>query len=103
MESLTRYVRSNEPDLTNRQIALMFLVYKTNGPHTVRSLALPLRAPKANVSRLLTSLAMLGFVKREPDRADKRNVFFVETDKGRAFLARLEKMITATEIIRAAA
>ena len=39
MRTLIGYVRSGEPDLTNRQMALMLLVYLTPGPHTVRGLA----------------------------------------------------------------
>jgi hypothetical protein len=37
--ALIAYVRSGEPDLTNRQMALLMLVYLTPGPHTVRGLA----------------------------------------------------------------
>jgi hypothetical protein len=39
MNALIGYVRSGQPDLTNRQMALMMLVYLTPGPHTVRGLA----------------------------------------------------------------
>ena len=39
MRALIAYVRSGEPDLTNRQMALLLLVYLTPGPHTVRCLA----------------------------------------------------------------
>jgi hypothetical protein len=39
MQTLIGYVRSGQPDLTNRQMALMLLVYLTPGPHTVRGLA----------------------------------------------------------------
>ncbi len=39
MQTLVDYVRSGEPDLTNRQMALLLLVHLTNGPHTVRGLA----------------------------------------------------------------
>ena len=39
MRALIGYVRSGQPDLTNRQMALMLLVYLTPGPHTVRGLA----------------------------------------------------------------
>ena len=39
MRALIAYVRSGEPDLTNRQMALLMLVYLTPGPHTVRGLA----------------------------------------------------------------
>ena len=34
MKALIAYVRSGEPDLTNRQMALLMLVYLTPGPHT---------------------------------------------------------------------
>ena len=39
MKALIAYVRSGEPDLTNRQMALLMMVYLTPGPHTVRGLA----------------------------------------------------------------
>ena len=39
MQTLISYVRSGQPDLTNRQMALLMLVYLTPGPHTVRGLA----------------------------------------------------------------
>ena len=39
MKALIAYVRSGEPDLTNRQMALLMLVYLSPGPHTVRGLA----------------------------------------------------------------
>ena len=39
MRALIGYVRSGSPDLTNRQMALLMLVYLTPGPHTVRGLA----------------------------------------------------------------
>ena len=45
MRALIQYVRSGEPDLTNRQMALLMLVYLTPGPHTVRGLARTLGVP----------------------------------------------------------
>jgi hypothetical protein len=39
MRALIGYVRSGDPDLTNRQMALLMLVYLTPGPHTERGLA----------------------------------------------------------------
>ncbi|MEO6579671.1 MAG: MarR family transcriptional regulator, partial [Sphingomicrobium sp.] len=39
MRTLINYVRSGEPDLTNRQMALLMLIYLTPGPHTVRGIA----------------------------------------------------------------
>ena len=39
MRALIGYVRSGEPDLSMRQMALLMLVYLSHGPHTVRGLA----------------------------------------------------------------
>src|SRR3546814_14873458 len=39
MRTIVDYVRSGEPDLTNRQMALMMIVYILPGPHTVRGMA----------------------------------------------------------------
>jgi len=51
MRALIEYVRSGEPDLTNRQMALLMLVYLTPGPHTVRGLARTLGVSKPVVTR----------------------------------------------------
>ena len=51
MKALIAYVRSGEPDLTNRQMALLMLVYLTPGPHTVRGLARVLGRVRAHCVR----------------------------------------------------
>ena len=56
MRTLIGYVRSGEPDLTNRQMALLMLVYLTPGPHTVRGLASALGVSKPVVTRALNTL-----------------------------------------------
>ena len=71
MRALIAYVRSGQPDLTNRQMALLMLVYLTPGPHTVRA---------------LTTLGALGYLRRERDQDDRRNVFVVRTENGAEFL-----------------
>jgi hypothetical protein len=53
MQTLISYVRSGQPDLTNRQMALMLLVYLTPGPHTVRGLANILGVSKPVITRAL--------------------------------------------------
>ena len=60
MRALIAYVRSGEPDLTNRQMALLMLVYLTPGPHTVRGLAKVLGVSKPVVTRALNTLGALG-------------------------------------------
>ena len=86
MKALIAYVRSGEPDLTNRQMALLMLVYLTPGPHTVRGLARLLSVSKPVVTRALNTLGGLGYLRRERDQDDRRNVFVVQTSNGAQFL-----------------
>ena len=86
MRALIAYVRSGEPDLTNRQMALLMLVYLTPGPHTVRGLAKTLGVSKPVVTRALNTLGALGYLRRERDQDDRRNVFVVRTSNGAEFL-----------------
>ena len=86
MRALIAYVRSGEPDLTNRQMALLMLVYLTPGPHTVRGLAKLLGVSKPVVTRALNTLGGLGYLRRERDQDDRRNVFVVRTSNGAEFL-----------------
>jgi DNA-binding MarR family transcriptional regulator len=86
MKALIAYVRSGEPDLTNRQMALLMLVYLTPGPHTVRGLARILGVSKPVVTRALNTLGALGYLRRERDQDDRRNVFVVRTNSGAEFL-----------------
>ena len=79
MRALIAYVRSGEPDLTNRQMALLMLVYLTPGPHTVRGLAKILGVSKPVVTRALNTLGALGYLRRERDQDDRRNIFVVDS------------------------
>ena len=56
LTTLIGYVQSARPDLTNRQMALLMLVYLTEGPHTVRGLASRLKVSKPVVTRALNRL-----------------------------------------------
>ena len=86
MKALIAYVRSGEPDLTNRQMALLMLVYLTPGPHTVRGLARVLGVSKPVVTRALNTLGALGYLRRERDQDDRRKNVVQLTDLGRATL-----------------
>jgi DNA-binding MarR family transcriptional regulator len=86
MHTLISYVRSGQPDLTNRQMALMLLVYLTPGPHTVRGLAQTLGVSKPVITRALNTLGALGYLRRVRDDADRRNVFVAKTSRGQDFL-----------------
>ena len=91
MQTLISYVRSGQPDLTNRQMALMLLVYLTPGPHTVRGLAAMLGVSKPVITRALNTLGSLGYLRRVRDEADRRNVFVAKTGTGQEFLERFER------------
>src|ERR1700755_2747684 len=86
MRALVSYVRSGQPDLTNRQMALLLISYITPGPHTVRSLASQLGVSKPVITRALNTLGSLGYLRRERDQDDRRNVFVVRTNNGAEFL-----------------
>ncbi|HKT14882.1 MAG TPA: MarR family transcriptional regulator [Allosphingosinicella sp.] len=93
MNALISYVRSGQPDLTNRQMALMLLVYLTPGPHTVRGLAQILGVSKPVITRALNTLGTLGYLRRVRDEADRRNVFVAQTSSGQEFLESFESNI----------
>ena len=93
MHALISYVRSGQPDLTNRQMALMLLVYLTPGPHTVRGLANILGVSKPVITRALNTLGTLGYLRRVRDEADRRNVFVAKTTTGQEFLEGFERNI----------
>jgi DNA-binding MarR family transcriptional regulator len=86
MTTLVDYVRSGEPDLTNRQMALLLVVYLSPGPHTVRGLARALNVSKPVVTRALNRLGALGYLRRQRDDTDKRNIFVARTSEGADFL-----------------
>lgn|SRR4051812_21871943 len=93
MRALVSYVRSGQPDLTNRQMALLLISYITPGPHTVRSLASQLGVSKPVITRALNTLGALGYLRRERDDNDRRNIFVAKTEKGAAFLDAFGKSI----------
>jgi DNA-binding MarR family transcriptional regulator len=100
MEALVAYVRSTRVDLTNRQMALLMLVYLTPGPHTVRGLAGQLQVSKPVVTRALNTLGALGYLKRRKDERDLRNVLVDSTESGRAFLASFAALIEKGSVTR---
>ena len=96
MSTLVDYVRSGKPDLTNRQMALMMTVYIEPGPHTVRGLAEELNVSKPVITRALNKLSALGYLRRERDVADRRNIFITRTPKGAEFLDAFHHFIAGT-------
>jgi len=97
MRTLINYVRSGEPDLTNRQMALLMLIYLTPGPHTVRGIASTLGVSKPVVTRALNTLGSLGYLRRERDQDDRRNIFVVRTKDGTQFLDNFRRYLRASD------
>lgn len=97
MGTLIGYVQSQRPDLTNRQMALLLVVYLSPGPHTVRGLAARLGVSKPVITRALNTLGALGYLRRQRDERDLRNVFVERTPQGLAFLDAFAELIERTE------
>ncbi len=93
LAATTAQVRSDGPDLTARQMALMLTVYLTPAPHTVRGLAAELDVTKPVITRALDSLGQAGLLKRRRDELDRRNVLVERTTRGTAFLTELSNTI----------
>ena len=86
-------VRSEAPDLTARQLAVLMTVGLDPTPQTGRGLAATLNVGKPAITRALDTLSKLGFVQRRRDPKDGRNVFIERTEKGDAFLGQLSEAI----------
>ena len=88
-------VRSDAPDLSARQLAMLMSIYLEDGLHTVRSLAKHLDVTKAAISRATDSLCKLGYIERKPDYRDKRSVVLARTSAGIHFLSEFADIIQA--------
>lgn len=84
---LAKSLAANGADLTARQMLLLLTVYRTEGPHTVRGLAVALGISKPAVTRALDRLGQLELARRKRDETDRRNVLVQRTVKGSVFLA----------------
>ncbi len=87
MHTLVGHVRSDYPDLTNRQMALLLVVYLVDAQHTVRALASRLDVGKPIISRALDTLETMDYVRRQRGVHDRRDIFVERTPEGSAFLA----------------
>jgi len=86
-------VRNDGPDLSSRQLAIMFTVYLDPPPHTVRGLAAALGVSKPAITRALDTLGSLDLLKRSRDEADRRNVLVLRTVKGTGFMQEFAELI----------
>ena len=91
--ALSDSVREIGPDLSARQMAILLTVFLEPPPHTVRGLARDLGIAKPVVTRALNSLVGLGFITKQRDHADGRNVLVQRTMKGARYLAAFADLI----------
>ena len=96
-ETIIALVRRDGADLSSRQLGVMLTSYLTDGPHTVRGLALKLNASKPAITRALDRLGELDLARRKPDPSDRRSVLVQRTPKGNAFMRDLRNTIVAAE------
>jgi DNA-binding MarR family transcriptional regulator len=82
-----------QPDLTNRQTAILLSVHTEAGPHTVRGLADRHGLGKPAVVRALDTLSHAGLLKRVPDPADRRSVLVEPTEAGAHLIADMSAAI----------
>lgn len=90
---LVETVRSDAPDMTARQQAILMTVCLTPGPHTVRGLAETLDIAKPAVTRALDALEKYGLIKRIPDERDLRSVLIERTVDATAYLNDFARLI----------
>jgi DNA-binding MarR family transcriptional regulator len=88
-------VRSDVPDLTMRQVAILLTIYLDPPPHTVRGLAAKLEVTKPVITRALDTMGALKLVSRHRDERDKRNVLVKRTVEGALFVERFGDVIIA--------
>nr|WP_245185425.1 MarR family transcriptional regulator [Falsiroseomonas frigidaquae] len=82
-------VRSNQPDLTARQLAVFLTVYLDPTPQNVRGLADTLNVSKPAITRALDRLGQMGLTSPAVDPQDRRSVLVRRTVRGASYLSAL--------------
>ena len=88
-ETLLSEFRSQQPDLTLRQLAVALQVYLADETQTVRGLAAHLNVNKASISRGLDRLEEFDLAYRELNSRDRRSIIVGWTVRGAAMVERL--------------
>ncbi len=86
-------VRNDDYDLSARQLAILLTLNNEAGSHTIKSLSVRLGISKAPVSRALNSLSKHDLIERKVDINDRRNIYILLTDDGKAYLKKLSNRI----------
>ena len=87
-------VKDGEKDLTQRQMAILLIVYLETPPHTVRGLATHLGVTKPVITRALDTMGRMKLLSRRRDENDRRNVIISRTVEGALYLEKLADLIS---------
>lgn len=82
-------VRSETPDLTDRQKAVFLKAYLDETPQTVRGLAEYCNISKPAITRALDRLAEYDLIRRKTDPMDRRSIHVQRTPAGQAYLRQI--------------
>jgi len=86
-------------DLTDRQRAVMLVVYTDNPPsgHTVRGLASTLRVERPAITRALNRLTEFDLIQRQTDPLDGRSIVVAKTPAGTRYMRSLRTVLVSAE------
>ena len=87
-------VRDGTRDLTQRQLAILLVIYLEPPPHTVRGLAQYLGVTKPVITRALDTMGRMKLLQRRRDERDRRNVIISRTVEGALFVERLADLLS---------
>ncbi|MEM9332490.1 MAG: MarR family winged helix-turn-helix transcriptional regulator [Pseudomonadota bacterium] len=87
-------VRDDTQDLTQRQLAILLVVYLEPPPHTVRGLARYLGVTKPVITRALDTMGRMKLLERRRDERDRRNVVIRRTVDGALYVEKLADLLS---------
>lgn len=87
-------VQDETRDLTQRQMAILLVVYLEPPPHTVRGIAQYLGVTKPVITRALDTMGRMNLLERRRDPEDLRNVLIRRTVEGALYLERLGDIVS---------
>lgn len=87
-------VRDEDPDLTQRQLAILLVIYLEPPPHTVRGLAEHLGVTKPVITRALDTMGHMKLVDRRRDERDRRSVIIRRTVEGSLYLEKIADLVS---------
>ena len=90
---ITALVRSDQRDLSARQLGVFLICYLESEAQTVRGLASRLGVAKPAITRVLDRLAEFDLVQRKQDPLDRRSVLVQRTATGMMLLQEIRKLL----------